>query len=917
MVSGSPALLSAQVLGSAQHLDWDLNGDGKTDVSCPADQPTLRFRPSLRAGAARAAAVGGSVSVKAVGPGGASPVLSQTFEVAPPQPTRSNRIKDAVVKLVAAQPTPYMCGLARDLVPAMTEIREDRKDGKDRPCLGGTLQAGALTLTGCFKAINRVADIPPAERGIVEGLASAIGVHTNGVKPDIPNTRQALGGFDGFVATRGALTINGAALTPGPQASLVVYTQANKIVSSDAALAVAGIALEKQPGPFTLNTTPNANGTIPVGSFVRASGPDDLGMLPMAGKLQLSLMPGAIGQPAAKISTNIKLPSFFNLGGNAPAYARVTLSVNADGKLALDELHIDLPKVKLGLMDVEKLRLDFTRAGGDSVWDGQARACLLAACVDASVTIRNGGFKQASANVTLPGEGLPLYPNVNLTQIGAGVSIDPTTFIGRVRVNAYKLYEINGRVALAFPSKEHPFQLTEAAFPGLTPDDYKHSFEVFTLAAAGDASLRFDPLNLTVPLGKAYFLYSWPGYVHVGGEIHQDFGPVTLTGRTSGEFNLKNGKFEFGQDMEACFLKWACRTATTRLSSRGVGACFSLEAFGGTPFETSVTVGGGVLFSPFKILPSIVGCRWSDFARSARLRRQVRRGAGQGGAGLRLVRSHDQEGRSESLHPPRRRRERTARAGHRAQRPGARQPRGRGAGADPRAAGAHLRRAQEHDRRALRAQARYVQDRPAAWVAGDHEGDGVRGSGAGARHRARQRPRDAAHAHLRRGAPSRPEGDLRRGRRGRQAPARHGHRRQGHADVLPRPRDGHAAHRGAVRTARHRRGDHDRRDVPAALPAPGPAFAGDGQSALGYLARRLHTRRRGGALRDRDHARDRWAAHHQHPSHRGHDHPRRPRQRGHGDRPGGRADAPGRRPDHPFPRHGAAREDAFRAPAVT
>ena len=71
----------------------------------------------------------------------------------------------------------------------------------------------------------------------------------------------------------------------------------------------------------------------------------------------------------------------------------------------------------------------------------------------------------------------------------------------------------------------------------------------------------------------------------------------------------------------------------------------------------------------------------------------------------------------------------------------------------------------------------------------------------------------------------------------------------------------------------------------------GRPVAGDGQSALGYAARRLHTRRRSGALRDRDHARDRWAAHHQHPSHRGHDHPRRPRQRRHGDRPRGRADA--------------------------
>ena len=55
MVAGSPALLSAEVLGSPQHLDWDLNGDGKTEVSCPGDQPTLTLPPACarRSGARR------------------------------------------------------------------------------------------------------------------------------------------------------------------------------------------------------------------------------------------------------------------------------------------------------------------------------------------------------------------------------------------------------------------------------------------------------------------------------------------------------------------------------------------------------------------------------------------------------------------------------------------------------------------------------------------------------------------------------------------------------------------------------------------------------------------------------------------------------------------------------------------------
>ena len=153
MVSGSPALLSAEVLGSAQHLNWDLNGDGKTEVSCPGDQPTLRFRPSC----ARRRRARRGPRRQRVRPGGRAagarrpPVLSQTFEVAPPIPARSNRIKDAVIKVVAGQPPPYMCGLARDLVPAMTEIREDRNAAEGRPASAARCRRGTLTLRGASR----------------------------------------------------------------------------------------------------------------------------------------------------------------------------------------------------------------------------------------------------------------------------------------------------------------------------------------------------------------------------------------------------------------------------------------------------------------------------------------------------------------------------------------------------------------------------------------------------------------------------------------------------------------------------------------------------------------------------------------------------------------------------------------------
>ena len=68
----------------------------------------------------------------------------------------------------------------------------------------------------------------------------------------------------------------------------------------------------------------------------------------MVGDLGVTLLPGVPAAPAgAKITTELELPSFLQIGGG-PARARVTLNVTADGTLELEEMHIALPNLSFG-----------------------------------------------------------------------------------------------------------------------------------------------------------------------------------------------------------------------------------------------------------------------------------------------------------------------------------------------------------------------------------------------------------------------------------------------------------------------------------------------------------------------------------------------------------------------------------------
>ena len=158
--------------------------------------------------------------------------------------------------------------------------------------------------------VNDISDIPRAERGIVQELARAIGVGP--VKPStiLKKPDLVLGAVDGYV-TSGPVLVNGVEIKPGAGASIVIYSQVDRILSSNAAMNVGGITLDHRKD-FSLDTRPAKGASIPLGDFPTLPGPiADLGAFTMVGDLGVTLLPGAPGAPAgAKISTELELPSF-------------------------------------------------------------------------------------------------------------------------------------------------------------------------------------------------------------------------------------------------------------------------------------------------------------------------------------------------------------------------------------------------------------------------------------------------------------------------------------------------------------------------------------------------------------------------------------------------------------------------------
>ncbi|HYF27196.1 MAG TPA: LamG domain-containing protein, partial [Baekduia sp.] len=161
--AGAPVtVLTAHVSGAVERLEWNLRGDGRPEIVSGPDQPSVRFRPPAGTSA---------VQVRAVGPGGLVATAIKAVQATAPAGTLARRILAALGK----RPPVYAAGsgdvLARSHVPgALGGLHSTFK------CAASTtISAGGLDIRGCLLPIAALADLPLAERGVLESLLPALG----------------------------------------------------------------------------------------------------------------------------------------------------------------------------------------------------------------------------------------------------------------------------------------------------------------------------------------------------------------------------------------------------------------------------------------------------------------------------------------------------------------------------------------------------------------------------------------------------------------------------------------------------------------------------------------------------------------------------------------------------------------------
>ncbi|MGI8594706.1 MAG: Ig-like domain-containing protein, partial [Solirubrobacteraceae bacterium] len=584
IVSGRPALLSAQVAGSAQRLDWDVTGDGKTDVSCAGDRTTLRFRPPAAAGA-RAARFTGQVSVRPIGAGGAGPSFSQTLAVAPAPAISGARVAKRISAVIARAPPVYACGKASDLPAAKGELTI-KADLSDRFCLPRTISAGTLRVEGCLKPIRTLGDLPRAEQELVKDLWRPLSFTGGGRgKTEVKAvTATALSLSDSYVAN-GSVFVNGVEVDPRGGARIVVYSQVNKIVSPDAAMSVGDIDL-KLPSEdyFSLDTKPASGGKIPVGDFPRlpTSTLKGLAGFPLTGGVGVVLEPDS----GATITLDFKLPEVFSLLGGDPPTAKAVVRATNERGLILDSLSISLPQANLGALRLKKLKFDYLRqdpsCGGRSSWRGGGDL-LFGPTGDAGLKFSppptERGIAFCGSRFSAGGQfmfGLPgppepqIYPGVFLKSIGLGIGLNPTVFRGDAHISVAQITDVFGTLLAVFASPEEPYTLSDDDAGATLAKLPRKTFTETTFAVGGSVSID-QPLLGKIDLGSAYFLYAYPDYVALGGTSRLEIPGGSVTGSFDGELGIRRRAFNFRVSGETCTI--LCYGADVLVSSAGVAGC--------------------------------------------------------------------------------------------------------------------------------------------------------------------------------------------------------------------------------------------------------------------------------------------------------------------------------------------------------
>jgi hypothetical protein len=593
-------VLIANVPDGVNKLEW--NFDSKDEPPIVGDlqggelQRTVRLRLPSSAFTAR---------LHTTGPDGTHD-YARSFSSLKPSPSKETaEVQNGLKK----SPTP----------PVFAVGAKDTLTGQSDQCSPASVWSGQQKISGCFKPIEKLVDIPGLERGAVHELASELGVDET--KKALMEKATQL--TDGYVAEGKALLNDEFPVIPSGASDVVSLPQAKSLIAGRAELPVGSASYDPKNG-FNLKLDPNKV-KIPLGKLPKPPNLPKLGGLEIVGDWDVDL-----DKQEAKIKASVVLPDVIKKAGVKLAN-EVRLTATPD-RVIVDGVRIGPADVDIGGLKITGFKLEYQREGDQ--WEGQAKACVISgACLDMApphghILVKNGGLAFAGASLVFPGPGIPLFTGVNLESIGFGIGTDPTRMIGSVGIGVIHLIAVEGRVVLAFPSERTPFILKrDEVGDGFPADLYGASFTRPTTGVTGRVLLHVPGVS-DIEFGHAYLLYEFPGYIALGGGFDLDLlNIVQLRGGVSAEVDIPRELFNIHGNIQGCLFESddLCGGAVANVShgpnkAGGAGACLTVGP---------LSVGGGVqwahLSDPF-IWP-FDGCKWSPFHLDVRPSRAARAAA--------------------------------------------------------------------------------------------------------------------------------------------------------------------------------------------------------------------------------------------------------------------------------------------------
>lgn len=564
---------------------WDLNGDGKPDVTCPANLPYLRLTPNANL----------TLRVSVTSGGGQSPPTTvQLTGLGVPKADQSLGAESAV------------CGasLTFFVPPANTP----------QTCKQATVSFGLAEVRGCFDQLGSIDKIDPAVRAVMKAHYDSVALPdwvVNICRLSSPAAKQVCAedtkeyvGVDVY-QSYGPIKLNG--ITINPRGAVVVAPNLQRIVSDDASLSWGGLTVQgRQAVDFNLAATQKVltlrgshfrpSGHAPIISFDAKRDLPDIGGFKLDGQADLSIEDtGTVRRSYARIS--VRLPNVFSLFGGQPPSASTTVVATNDSPPNLGTVDISVPEADIGPLKFTRVSFHYN-ADGDSAsgcprkyWKATAALQLPGTSngpgagfslapppQDNGVAFCAGSFKGAGATITF-GEPIPppqIFPGVFLNSIHFGLQLDPLVFSGGAGLSAAGLVHIDGTLLAAFPTPSKPYQLTPqnaGALARFAP----RTLTTATFGVGGEVYLKL-PIVGETKIGSGGVLYSAPDDLSIGGNVRLEEPGFTLYGSVGGEMMISRGLFQFYGGIQACIadISIACLGAGGWVGSVGMVACVTI-----------------------------------------------------------------------------------------------------------------------------------------------------------------------------------------------------------------------------------------------------------------------------------------------------------------------------------------------------